>query len=1555
MYIRPRHAVRACIVAGLVFAALPLTPAAPGGIWTSPAGAAPIAITGLTPSLIRQAQRGPIDVIMLLRRGNGAAVLHDLEATGASRILSLDIVHGLAARVSAQTLEALRGNPELAAITLDHKYQVYPAPNAAEMNQHLAKSGVRAVSQVPAGHTLVSEPNTLSLIRADLAHKQFTGKGTRVAILDSGIDLGQPDLKGVVATGSDGKPLYADFTGTDLTDTVGHGTACAGTIAGQARTIYVTNDTYRAEVYPAAKPGQRFDDKTYFTFGGVAPGVKLMIGKVLDARAPFLFTTDSNLVRAIGWAVENHADVISESWGTNFPFVTDGVDIVSLADEAAVQAGVTVVAADGNSGPGQGTLGSPATAPDVIAAGASTNLDNFAETGIFANYGKITPDNIAYFTSHGPTSDGRNRPDVYAPGDGGWATFPRNYAQDSPTAPPYTIGYFGGTSMATPVIAGVAAMVIGAYESTHHGRRPSPAYVKQVILSSADTMGYPAADQAAGRVDALRAIQTVLRQGPSILLSGSPSLYGEPGNRPSHAITVINSGSTPERVTFQNPVLHQTKALSFKGTLVADDLYPFQFIVPAGVNKLTASINFQSQITIPKPSPQKASNLSVRLMIYDPQNNLVNYAESSQAGSGFTSTTVGHPVPGRWTAVVSEIPAVDAHHVRHYINAGFTGHIALGRFFSEPPMVSPSQVTLRPGQTTHVTFTAARLTSPGVSVFTVQAREHDLAPVPTGSTAPGDQIATIPVVVTTAIPIRNGYGLFGGAYTGGVGDQGFATETKYFTFVAPAHMRTLQVSIAWQHPGNFFWVSLIDPNGKITNLEDNALINPQDPSGPPDLSQRTIDGYLINPTPGVWRVTVLNSTPAGLYPTEQLRGIVAFDQPFARLSTSTITAQAGGGAAPFTIKVANTGLGVEGYLTYATSDQYQYLPLGGTGGVLQDGPLGATSTQVISYTTAFVPPGTQKIVTQAETLNGNAPLDVQMSDPIAETYQGFGVPTKVAISGKTGQGTVTAVQGNTLPSGNWFVQLSVPGHASTKPIYVAASTQGYALAPQPWVTMDAQFGKNLTINASGFFQGNLVAALPQKGSTIHGTIKVPQGVAPGTYHAHIYVLTSLFDQLANLPLTITVSAPAPQPVPTVDPLLATIASTQYFPEGATGQGLTDNVDLVNPGNVDAHAQVRLLTDSGWTTVTRYDIPPRSRRTVNLQPLVGDNQSIATLVQGDQPLVSGRAITRVDASGSYSVGAPDTARRWYFADGYTVGSFEEYLTFLNPGNSTAHVHIHLVNDQGGTKDATTTVAPSSRTTIRVADIVSEQALSAVATSDVPVVAERTQIFAGGRQGLATTVGATATLTTGYIDPGHLPSHAQAHLILFNPGPSVAHVHLAIITTRGGIASRRVLVLRAGHRSTIDLSASAGTANLGLSFSSDQGIVAEKTAYFGQFTRSMVGGSSLFATGSPSAAQVFPGGATAGGATDTIGIYNPSTISAQARVTGLFGAGQRVSRTVTVPALGRISLKARDLGIPGSNSSIIVEGVGGAKFYATQSLINAAGDSGTEVAGVPYVAQ
>src|SRR5206468_7800051 len=109
----------------------------------------------------------------------------------------------------------------------------------------------------------------------------------------------------------------------------------------------------------------------------------------------------------------------------------------------------------------------------------------------------------------------------------------------------------------------------------------------------------------------------------------------------------------------------------------------------------------------------------------------------------------------------------------------------------------------------------------------------------------------------------------------------------------------------------------------------------------------------------------------------------------------------------------------------------------------------------------------------------------------------------------------------------------------------------------------------------------------------------------------------------------------------------------------------------NPTGSNTHAQIRLLTDTGWTTVNRYALKPHSRMSVDMQSLVGKDQAIAAVVQGDQPLVSGRLIARTGAAGTYSVGTATPATRWYFADGYTVGTFAEYLTVVNSSGRQAH--------------------------------------------------------------------------------------------------------------------------------------------------------------------------------------------------------------------------------------------------------------------------------------------
>ncbi len=229
-----------------------------------------------------------------------------------------------------------------------------------------------------------------------------------------------------------------DFTGEGDGDEHGHGTHVASTAAGSG----------------AASAG---------TYRGVADGADLMDVKVLDRTGAGHM---SDAIAGMEYATGNGADILSLSIGASIP--CDGNDAMSLAADTVVERGVVVVAAAGNSGPAAGTITSPGCAENVITVGAVDATDS-----------------TAAFSSRGPTADGRAKPDVVAPGvligaasnDGGYTTK-------------------SGTSMATPHVAGVAALLLAADPGL------SPERVKTVVMETAADIGEDRYAQGAGRVDA---------------------------------------------------------------------------------------------------------------------------------------------------------------------------------------------------------------------------------------------------------------------------------------------------------------------------------------------------------------------------------------------------------------------------------------------------------------------------------------------------------------------------------------------------------------------------------------------------------------------------------------------------------------------------------------------------------------------------------------------------------------------------------------------------------------------------------------------------------------------------------------------------------------------------------------------------------------------------------------------------------------------------------------------------------------------------------------------
>ncbi len=292
------------------------------------------------------------------------------------------------------------------------------------------------------------------------------GKGVGIAILDTGIyphpDLTTPN-KRIIA--------FKDFINNKKQpyDDNGHGTHCAGDAAGNG---YVSGGKYQ----------------------GPAPKANLIGVKVLDKKGK---GTLSKVMVGIQWCIDNRRKlgikVLSMSLGSP---ATQSYkdDPMCKAVRAAWKADLVVCVAAGNEGPKAGTINSPGTEPSVITVGAEDDR----------NTPRISDDPIAYFSSRGPTIDGLPKPDVVAPGVNIVSLrSPKSYLDSARSRVGTWYASFSGTSMATPICAGVVALLIE--------RKPdiTPVEVKSILTATGRNLGTSVNAQGEGLIDAEAAVKKV--------------------------------------------------------------------------------------------------------------------------------------------------------------------------------------------------------------------------------------------------------------------------------------------------------------------------------------------------------------------------------------------------------------------------------------------------------------------------------------------------------------------------------------------------------------------------------------------------------------------------------------------------------------------------------------------------------------------------------------------------------------------------------------------------------------------------------------------------------------------------------------------------------------------------------------------------------------------------------------------------------------------------------------------------------------------------------------
>ncbi|HLI56804.1 MAG TPA: S8 family serine peptidase, partial [Actinomycetota bacterium] len=493
-------------------------------------------------------------------------LLSELGQVKATSVKTYRTANALAATVSRDEANRLSTDPAVAEVLPDQRIQgrtgvasdgaaatptVTPAPTTPTSSQAQSvcptdpSKPLLEPELLPLTHTAFQDPSVPS------AQQLVNGAGVKVAFIADGIDPNDPEF--IRPDGSHAVVDYENFTG-DLApsdqDTFLEGEGDLGTIASQGTVIH---DLSKEVVAQHALPSG-----CTIRIVGVAPGASIY---ALDALAPDETGFESDSLRAIDYAVSvAHVDVLSLSFGIYaVPDILSDNALRTFA-EAAVHAGVTVVAAAGDGGIGSGML-DPASDPLVISAGATTAFQTYAQItgdGFQFSDGHWEDDNMASLSSDGPTDEGRGV-DLVAPGDSNWAPCSTALAVTCPAldgeGPGAGLLFFGGTSEATPAIAGGAALVIEAYRSTHHGASPSPAEVKRILMSTADDLGIPSDQQGAGELDTLGAVRAAMADGVagsagSGLLVGPSAVTaaGEPGTPVATTVSVTNTGPTPEPV-----------------------------------------------------------------------------------------------------------------------------------------------------------------------------------------------------------------------------------------------------------------------------------------------------------------------------------------------------------------------------------------------------------------------------------------------------------------------------------------------------------------------------------------------------------------------------------------------------------------------------------------------------------------------------------------------------------------------------------------------------------------------------------------------------------------------------------------------------------------------------------------------------------------------------------------------------------------------------------------------------------------------------------------------
>jgi hypothetical protein len=1003
-----------------------------------------------------------------------SAVMTQLSQTHSANVKSFSLINAVSATVSPGEAAHLASNPAVSEVVPDLPIPLQGSDSPVTIAHSAAKAaGVKPLpGACTTGKTVQLDPEAIENIHAATQSGTgnaaqalgYTGAGVKVAFIADGVNPDNPDF--IRANGQHVFVDYQDFSGAGTNAPTDGGEAFldSSSIAAQGR-----------EVYNVAGFGVGLSTACKIRILGVAPGASL-VGLNVFGQAEDAY--DSVFLEALNYAVNHdHVNVVNESFGDN-PFPdSSSLDLTELANDAAVKAGVTITVSSGDAGP-TNTIGSPATDPNIISAGASTTYRAYAQSGV----GDITApgvkgwidNNISGLSSGGFAENG-STVDVVAPGDLNWALCTANPAMyadctdfDGNGSP---VELTGGTSEAAPLTAGTAALVIQAYRKAHNGATPSPAVVKQIIVSTAENIDAPGDQQGAGMIDAYAAVLAAksyhvkpAATGHALLDSATQlNAVGQPGATEKFNETLTNDGASRVTVGLSTRTLSPYKAVSTKSlslTNAGDYSGEVTFTVPAGQARLNASVALVGL---------------VNLSLIAPDGDLAEYNLPQGVGN-YGNAQVADPAPGKWTALISSEGSGPA------IPAQFQASTATWQRFGT---VSPSSVTLAAGASGSFTLTVATPSRPGDQAGSIMV--HNSANVP-GFAAE----TSIPVTLRSLVPSLST--AFTGTLTGGNGRELSTGQTAYYEMAVPSGTSALNVSVNTNNVNNTLFAELVDPSGDAVSAASNGLLATTTGGNSEIVPEVGAQLHATDPAAGTWTLVIdFYNTVSGTA-TAQPFTVTVNDTP---VGASAKGLPDGGSLTPGTpvtarVQVTNHGTVPEEYFVDPRLNNSVTVNLAAQSAsslTLPDVDGVVPQYLVPSHTTAI-----------KATVSSSAPVFFDITYP-------YGDPDVISTTGKTATAGYSAPE---VGAGDWTVTPFLVGPTGAKPapnvnanVAMTATTAGF----NPSITSptgDLWLGST---NAAATFTPYVVN--PGQSVSIPVTI-TPSGTAGATVTGTLYVADSSF-------------------------------------------------------------------------------------------------------------------------------------------------------------------------------------------------------------------------------------------------------------------------------------------------------------------------------------------------------------------------------------------------------------------------------------------------------------